>query len=444
MEADPANVLIEIAVILVLIIANGVFAMSEIAIVSSRKARLDNLAEKGSMGAKTALELANSPMQMMSTVQVGITLIGIVTGAYGGATVSKPVGELLQAVFPALGHYNEYISFAVVVAVITYLSLIFGELVPKRIALNSPETAAVILAVPMSLFARACSPIVHFLSASTEMVIKALGIKKSEEPPVTEEEINFLIAEGTEYGTFENAEKDMVERVFRFGDMRVGALMTPRTKVEWLDLEDSEEYNLKQLISTSYSRLPVARGSLDELVGVVNVRDILAHRLKGERLDLEKHIVEYLTVPKSMRSIRLLELFQQSGNHLAVVMDEFGGMTGLITIHDLLEEIVGDISSQTDDDDKYVVMREDGSWLVDGLMPIADFKEYFEVEELPGAGDEHFQTLGGFIVSYLGDIPRITDIVVFGVLRLEVVDMDRARVDKVLVTKNNQVKEALN
>ncbi len=442
LESDPASIGVEIVMLFILIVANGIFAMSEIAIVSSRKARLEKLADEGSAGALAALELTKEPTQLLSTVQVGITLIGIVTGAYGGATLAKPIAGYLKTL-PVVGFYGETISLTVVIAAITYLSLIIGELVPKKIALNNPESIAVIIAIPMRFFAKMSAPVVRLLSTSTEIVLQVLRVKQPDEPPVTEEEIKILIAEGTEYGTFEHAEKTIVERVFRLGDMRVGSLMTPRTHVDWLDLEDSDDYNLTILTEGGHSRMPVARGSLDELVGIVYTREVLAHRLSGGPLNLEAHIQEPLMVPRSMRAFRLLELFQQSGKHVAVVIDEFGGMTGLVTIHDILEQIVGEIPQQDQDDEQLIVEREDGSWLVDGLLPIEDFKEHFAIDELPGEDREHYQTVGGFVTSYLGDIPKAADVVEWNGLKLEVLDMDRARVDKVLATavhsnKNNE------
>lgn len=433
MESDPANIGLEIILILILILANGLFAMSEIAIVSSRKARLERLADEGGAGARAALQLAKDPTQFLSAVQVGITLIGIGTGAYGGATIAKPFAAFLKTL-PGLAPYADSVSMTVVVAAITFLSLIVGELVPKKIALNNPESLAVIIAVPMRLFAKVAAPVVRLLSASTEIILRLIGVKKPDEPPVTEEEIKIMIAEGAEYGTFEPAEKDLVDRVFRFGDMRVSAFVTPRTQIDWLDLEEDDAHNLGILTESGHSWLPVARGSLDEIAGIVKTRNVLAHRLSGERLQLESHIQEPLMVPRSMRAFRLLELFQQSGKHVAVVIDEFGGMTGLVTIHDIFEQLVGEMPQQDEDDIQPIVRREDGSWLIDGLLPIEDFKQHFDLDELPGEDKEHYQTLGGFITSYLGDIPQPADIVEWNGLRLEVLDMDRARVDKVLVT----------
>lgn len=419
--------------LLILILANGLFAMSEIAIVSSRKARLERLAAEGSAKAKTALELANEPTQLLSTVQVGITLIGIVTGAYGGATLAKPLAAYFKTI-PWFEPYSEPVSLAVVIVSITYLSLIIGELVPKRIALNTPEAIAVAIAMPMRFFSRFCFPVVKLLSFSTEILLRLLHIKESGEAPITEEEIKLLIAEGAEYGTVEPAEKDLVERVFRFGDMGVGSLMTPRTQVEWLDLEDPADYNLNVLINSRHSRLPVARENLDNLTGVIHTADVLKHSLAGQKLNWESYIEEPLMIPKSMRAVRLLELFQQTGNHIAVVIDEFGGMTGLVTIYDILEKLVGEIAQEDEADAPDMVQRADGSWLIDGLVAVDDFKDHFSLAELPGEDREHYQTLGGFITSYLNDIPQVADVVEWGDLRLEIMDMDRTRIDKVLVT----------
>jgi len=434
LDAPLVSIAFEIAIILVLICANGLFAMSEIAIVSSRKTRLERLADTGSSGAKAALELSNNPTHFLSAVQVGITLIGIITGAYGGAVIAKPLSEFFRT-FPSLAANADTISLALVVTVITYLSLVVGELTPKKIALNNPEAIAISIALPMLWFARIAAPIAMLLSSSTEIFLRLLRVKSSDEPPITEEEIKRLIAEGAEFGTFEHAEKTLVDRVFRFGDMKVSSLMTPRTQVDWIDLEETDIHNLRLLAESAHSRLPVARGSLDGIVGIIHVRDVLSHRLCGEKLALEQHIQQPLMVPRSMRAFRLLELFQQSGNHLAIVIDEFGGMAGLATAHDILEQIVGEMPAPDEKDEQAIILRDDGSWLVDGLISIEEFKQYFNLPELPDEEREHYQTLGGFITAYLGDIPKPTDVVEWSDLRLEVLDMDRSRVDKVLVTR---------
>ncbi len=433
MDSGPASIWTEFVLILLLIIANGVFAMSEIAIVSSRKARLERMADEGSSGARAALGLAKDPTPFLSSVQVGITLIGIVTGAYGGATLSKPLAEYLHA-WSALSPYADTISMTLVVAIITYLSLIVGELVPKRIALNNPESLAVIIAIPMRLFSKATSPVVTILSTSTKLALQLLRIKQSDEPPVTEEEIKILIAEGTAYGTFEHAEKDLVERVFHFGDLRVSTLMTPRTQIDWLDLNRDDSYNMSVLNESTHSWLPVAKGSLDELVGIVKAREVFSKHCSTGQLGLNANTQEPLIVPEGMQSFRLLELFRQSGRHVAIVMDEFGGMAGLVTVHDILEQLVGDLPQEDEEDEPQIIQREDGSWLVDGLLPIEAFKERFGIEELSEEDSEQYHTLGGFVTTHLGTIPKASDTFEWKGLRIEIVDMDRARIDKLLIS----------
>lgn len=430
---ETSSVTLEVTVIILLVLANGLFALTEMAIVSSRKPRLEKMANEGSAGAKAALELADDPTQLLSTIQVGITLIGILTGTFGGATLSRVVAAWLNQV-PLLAPYSDSISLAFVVAAITYVSLIVGELVPKRVALSNPEPLAAFVARPMRAFSRLATPVVYFLSTSTNLVMRVLGIRPSEELPVTEEEIKILIEQGTEAGAFEKAEQDMVQRVFRFGDLRVYDLMTPRTQMTWLDLEDTPEENIKIITESGYSRFPVVRGNLDEVVGVVYTSDILVSCLAGKPIDLEACIRRPLFVPRSMRAFRALEMFKQQGVHEAVVLDEFGGVLGFVTLHDLLEAIIGDMPLADDAEEPMAVQRDDGSWLVDGMMPVEDFKEMFGIDELPEEERDHFHTVGGFVISYLGHIPAVSEQFAWGRLRIEIIDMDRVRVDKILVT----------
>lgn len=431
MDTDP-SLGFEILIIFILILANGIFAMTEIAIVSSRKARLERRAAEGSAGAKAALELANDPTQLLSTVQVGISVIGVVTGAYGGATIAQALAVYFRPL-PLIGGYANGISMVVVIAFITYLSLIVGELVPKKIALNNPEPMAIGIAIPMRIFARIFSPLVKLLSISTEFVLKAIGIKAPADAGVTEEEIKIMIAEGTAIGTFEETERDIVDRVFRLGDMRVSSLMTPRTQIDWLDLEETDEHSWTVITESPHSMLPVARGSLDNIAGVVYTRDILADR-HSTVLPIEPNIQEPLFIPRSLRAFKLLEQFQQTGMYIAFVMDEFGGMIGLVTLHDLLEELVGELS-QEEEDDPIIFKRDNTSWLMDGLLSIEEFKELFNLKKMPGEDNDHYQTLGGFITSYLGNIPKTGEIFEWADLKFEIVDMDRMRIDKIIVTK---------
>jgi putative hemolysin len=423
----------EILVILLLIVLNGVFALSEIAIVSARKIRLEQLSAQGDKQARVALELANNPNQILSTVQIGITLIGIVAGAYGGANLTERLAALLEQV-PILAAQSQAIAFAIVVLIITYLSLVIGELVPKRLGLNSPEKIARLVAMPLRWLSGGVSPVVRLLSFSTDLVLRLLGAGTvSNEPLVTEEEIKILIQQGTEAGTFEEAEQDMLEQVLRLGDRRVSTLMTTRPEIVWLDLEDSSEVNRQKIINSNYTRFPVCQGGLDEVLGIVQVNNLLASCFASQPFDLTSSLRQPLFVPESTRGLKVLELFQQSGNHIALVVDEYGVIQGLVTITDILEAIIGDLPTTGQPEAPQIVQRDDGSWLVDGILLIEDFKEVFQIEELPGEKEGNYHTVGGFVITHLGKIPMAADSFEWENFRFEVVDMDGNRVDKVLV-----------
>ncbi|MEB3338659.1 MAG: hemolysin family protein [Leptolyngbyaceae bacterium] len=426
------SIAVEILIILALMVLNGIFSMSELAIVSARKARLQQLANKGDAQARVALELANSPNQFLSTVQVGITVIGILTGAFGGATIASKISTMLQ-VIPFLVPYSNALGFGIVVVSIAYLSLVIGELVPKRLAMHHPEKIAAAIAVPMRLLANLSSPVVHVLSSSTDLVLRLLRIGPSTEPEVTEEEIKVLIQQGTEAGTFEEVEQDMVERVFRLGDRRVSALMTPRPDIVWLDLEDSHEETQKQIIESVHSRFPVCQEGLDNVLGVVHVNDLLSRVLSGHPINLVESLHQPLFIPESTRALKVLELFKQASTYIALVVDEYGVIQGLVTLNDILEAIIGDIPSIDSQEEPQAIQREDGSWLLDGMLSIDEFKEIFEIEEIPGEEKGNYHTLGGLVILHLGRIPIAADHFEWGGLRFEVMDMDGNRVDKVLV-----------
>ncbi|MBN4004673.1 hemolysin family protein [Nostoc sp. LPT] len=427
-----SSITFEILIILVLIIANGVFSMSEMAIVSARKVRLQQLANQGDAKAMAALKLAESPNHFLSTVQVGISLIGILTGAFGGATIANRLAVYVRLV-PLLAPYSEPISFGVVVLIITYLSLIVGELVPKRLALNNPERIASTVAIPMRALSAIASPMVYLLSASTDLILRVLGITASTEPQVTEEEIKILIEQGTEAGTFEEAEQDMVERVFRLGDRPVSYLMTPRPDIVWLDLDDSAEENRQKMVDSAYSRYPVCQGGLDNVLGVIPVTDLLARSFRGEPLDLTIGLRQPVFVPESTRGLKVLELFKQTITHMALVVDEYGVIQGLVTLNDIMSEIVGDVPSTDGQDQPQAVQREDGSWLLDGMLPVEEFLELFGMEAWESEERGSYQTLGGFVITHLGRIPAAADHFEWQSMRIEVMDMDGNRVDKVLV-----------
>src|SRR5690606_1303134 len=420
----------EVLIILLLVVANGVFAMSEIAVVSARKARLRTRAERGDAGARVALELAEQPNRFLSTIQIGITLIGILAGAYGGTTLAAPLGEYLARI-PELARYSSQLALGIVVAAITFVSLVIGELVPRRIALLHPERIAAALARPMHYISVAATPLVALLGATTDAVVRILGVKRPKEPPITEEELTLLIEQGTEAGVLEVEEQELVSRVFSLGDQRAASLMTPRQRVVWLDVDASDDEIRATLRKHRFSRYPVCRGSIDRVIGMVDVRDLVARAAEGGAMDIRRVMRQPLFVPDSIRALRLLELFRESGVHFAIVVDEFGGTDGVITLNNVLEAIAGHLV--VPEGEKFV-RRPDGSWLVDAAVTM---DEVWDELDLPGRrteGRRAHGTLGGFIVAHLGRRPAAGDsFEAFG-LRFEVVDMDGRRVDKVLVT----------
>jgi putative hemolysin len=323
---------------------------------------------------------------------------------------------------------------AIVVIAITYFSLVFGELMPKRLALRHPEGIATLVAVPLSIFSKLSTPIVHLLTISTDAVFRLLGKQQVQEPPVTEEEINILIQQGTEAGVFEESEQDMVEAVFALGDRSARSLMTPRTQIVWIDLNDAVDEIRRRITASGHSRLPVARESLDHVIGVVQAKDLLAEVLMDKPFNLESLLQQPLFVPRSLSALQVLESFKQSSKHIALVVDEYGGIEGLLTHHDLLEAIAGELPFSGKHAEPKAVQREDGSWLLDGMLPIEEFKEIFNLESLPGENKDAYQTLGGFVFTRLGRVPTVGEHFEWGHLRFEIVDMDGKRIDKVLVS----------
>ena len=424
---------LEISLIVLLVLANGVFSMAEMAVVSSRKARLRQRSEEGRAGAAVALELADNPHDFLSTVQIGITLIGTLAGAFGGATIAEKLAAYLTR-FPATAEHVDSLSITIVVLAISYLSLILGELVPKSVALANPEAIASALAPPMKWLSKLGSPAVRFLSLSTRVALKLLPVKPNREAPITEEEIKMLIAQGTEHGTFEEAEQEMVEGVFRLGDRRAVELMKPRGNVAWLDVEDPWEVNREVIAKSDYSRFPVVEGGLDRVIGVVHVKELFLSQQSGEPPDLRKLARTALFVPEQMPALDILERFQMSGEQMALVVDEHGGVEGVATLTDLMEAVVGDIRGPGQATQDRIVRRDDGSWLVDGSLPISDLVEELDLrEELVDEGG--FNTVGGFILAHLRRIPSAGDAFESGGWRFEVLDMDRNRIDKVLATR---------
>ena len=426
------NVQFEIVAIFLLLAANGIFAMSEIAVVTARKSRLQELASQGRDRARAALELANNPNQFLSTVQIGITMVGILAGALGGGSVTEWLAAHLNTI-PVIAPYSRSLALGAVVLAITYCSVIIGELVPKRLALGHPESIAMFMAPPMRLLLTVCTPVVRLLSTSTDLVFRLFGKRFEEQSSVTEEEVRTLIRQGTAAGIFEETEQDMVEAVFHLGDMSARGLMTPRTQIVWLDVNDSIDQIRAKLSESGHSRFPVCVKSLDEVIGVVQAKDILATFLLGKNIDLRETMQQPAFVPRSMAALQVLDNIKKSGSHIVLVVDEYGGIEGLLTHHDLLEAIAGDMPFGKMPAQPKAVQRKDGSWLLDGMMSVDEFKEIFELTDLPGEKRDTFQTLGGFLFTQMGRVPSVSEQYEWNHLRFEIVDMDGKRIDKVLV-----------
>jgi len=424
----------EILIVLALILLNGFFAMAEMAIVSARRTRLQQMLEgRFARRAKKALDLADNPNPVLSTVQIGITLIGIVAGAFGGATVADRIGDELNTI-PALAPHGAEIGFALTVAAITFLSLIVGELVPKRLALGHPERIAIAVAEPMSALARFAGPLVWLLSVSTELTLRVLRLSSERDQTVTEDEVKTLIAEGEESGVFDPAERKMIDSVLMLNDRVVRSIMTPRPDVFWLDVNDPPDVIAREIRESGYSRLLVCRGEVDEVLGIVSAKKLLYAALEGRPLDLRAELNDALVVHDGTPVMRLLEIFRQATVHMAVVVDEYGSVEGVVTITDVIEAIAGEFPERGRDEEAGIAKRDDGSWLVDGMMPIEDVETALGIEDLRDP-DSDYHTLAGFMLNRLGHLPAAAESVVWGDLRFEVVDMDGRRVDKVLIQR---------
>ena len=424
---------LQIAIIFLLIGLNGFFAMAEMAVVSARRARLQHAADIGRRGAGLALELKRDPGRFLSTVQIGITVIGVLASVFGGATLADTLAQYLETFSGWVGRYATSISFAVVVILISYFSLVLGELVPKRLALGRPEFIAARLSRLLQAISRFAGPAERLLSATSNLVLRLAPVRPGEPPPVTEEEITLMLREATAAGHFQAAETAIVQMVFRLGDRRVSTVMTPRTQVEWLDLTDSDEENRRKLHDSAYSRFPVVDGGPEQVVGIVQVRDLLTAALSGRPFDLRSAVKPPLYVPSTVTALRALEIFKKSGAPMALVVDEYGDFEGVVTLHDILQSLVGDIAEPGEPGAQTVVKRDDGSWLVDGMVPVDEVKDLTGLKALPGDESGDFQTLGGFMMARINRVPTVGDRIMAKGFRFEVVDMDGRRVDRVLI-----------
>jgi putative hemolysin len=426
---------LEIVFIFLLLFANGLFAMAEIAVVAARKTRLKTMIEEGSSGAKLALALSNAPGKFLSTVQVGITLVGVLAGAVGGANIADKLTPFIAQV-PLLADYAGILSLILVVGVITFLSVILGELVPKRLALNNPERIASAMAKPMNSLSTMFSPLVNLLNFTSDFLMAALGVRKAKESSVSEEEVRVLIDEGLSAGIFKKAEKEMVESVFELDEQSAGDLMTPRARMIWLSLDDPDEENWRRIAGSGHSHFPVYHDTRDNVVGMISVKSLWANLSLAGRVELRALVTPPLYVPNAMPAGKLIEEFKKSGKHQALVVDEFGGLQGLVTLNDVMMAIVGNLPEREQRHEPKAILRQDGTWAIDAMLDIDETKTSLGIDEdLPGEDENRYSTLGGFMLFRLGHIPHEGEKFMWSRYEFEVIDMDRQRIDKVLVTQ---------
>lgn len=423
----------EILFLITLILLNGAFAMSEIALVTARRARLIRLAEDGDGAAAVAIKLHDDPTRFLSSIQIGITSIGILNGIIGEAVLAAPLAVWLQT----LGLDEEtssIISTALVVVVITYVSIVIGELVPKRIGQFNPEGIARLVARPMQFLALFTLPFVRLLSISTNTILRLMGQREQEGQSVTEEEIHAMLEEGSEAGVIEQQEHDMVRNVFRLDDRQIASLMVPRSDIVYLDVNLPLEENLKRVAESVHSRFPVCMGGLNDVLGVISAKEILSHTLKGSNPDLAAQLQPGVFVPETLTGMELLDHFRTSGTHVVLAIDEYGEVQGLVTLQDVLEAVTGEFQPRNQED-AWALQREDGSWLLDGLIPVPELKDKLDLKTVPEENKGRYHTLSGLVMWILGRLPQTGDIITWENWRLEVVDMDGKRIDKVLANR---------
>ncbi|WP_126246919.1 hemolysin family protein [Chitinophaga rhizosphaerae] len=426
----------EVVIILVLILLNGIFSMAEIALVSARKARLEGAAKQGDEKARAALKLSNNPDTFLSTVQIGITLIGILTGLYSGEQLKEDVkGFVMQ--MPALVPYANAIATAIIVICVTYFTLVLGELFPKRIGLTNPELIAKNVAAPMTFLSRLTFPFVWLLSRSTAALVSLFGLKRSSDNNVTEEEIKAIISEGTSSGAIEETEQEIIERVFHLGDRNITSLMTHRTDIVWLDVNEEVESYKRKIKQAPHSVYPVCEGQIDNIRGILTIKDLYT---AGNVAVLKDIMKKPLFIPENNSAYQVLEKFKETQIHAAFIVDEYGTFLGMITLNDILEAIVGDMP-ETGQDDYNMIKREDGSYLVDAQIPFYDFLSEFDMEDQMAEFEQEFDTLAGFILHHLEHIPQTGEKLEWRRFTFEIVDMDAHRIDKILVTPPANIEE---
>jgi putative hemolysin len=427
----------ELSLLLVLVLINALFAMSEMGLAASRKARLQVMAEAGDEGAQVAMDLHDNPNQYLSTVQIGITSIGVLNGIVGDAAFSAPLAQWLGSEFPMSSNVAEILATGLVVVLITFVTIIFGELVPKRIAQIYPEPVARLVARPMVWLSRLTKPFVFLLSFCTDTTLKLIGVKDNGTRSVTEEEIAASLEEGLDAGVIEAHEHQMVRNVFRLDDRQVGSMMIPRSDMAWLNVEDSIEDNLAVIKTHGHSRYPVCRGGLDDVTGVITAQQLLNQFASTQTADLTQGLQPAVFVPETLSGMELLEQFRASSTQMVFVVDEYGEVQGVITLRDVLEAITGEFTTPQDDD-AWAVQRDDGSWLMDGLIPVPELKDRLDLKDLPDEDRGRYNTLAGFIMMLLGRLPKTSDHIDWDGWRFEVVDMDGKRIDKVLASQSDK------
>jgi len=425
----------DIFALLMLILLNGLFSMSEIAVISCRKFRLQKLSSSGNRRAQAALGLKTDPVPFLSTVQVGITMVGILSGAIGETALASPLAQWLEQ-FPQVQPYARGIAISAVIVILTFFSVVIGELVPKQLGLMAPVKIALIIALPMKALAYVTQPLIWLLSASSNLVLRLFGQDRGQEPPVTNAEIRLLMKQGAEAGVFHESERMLVANVLRLDEQSVRAVMTPRQEIYLIDLDNPETEILQQLADCPYAQVVVCRGGLDRILGILRIRDLLKAALGQERLAVERWLQPPLYLWEGVTTTQLIENMRRANSECALVVDEYGEVQGLATLSDVLASIVGDLASSDNPDEKEFVEREDGSWLVDGSVPVERLKLQLKIDDVfPGEKKNAYITTGGLIIYLLGKIPSEGDFVENGGCRFEVVDMDHNRVDKVLVSR---------
>jgi putative hemolysin len=426
--------LIDIAIIMFLILLNGIFAMTELAVVSSRKNRLEAKAEAGNRSARIALDLKDDPSKFLSTVQIGITLIGIFSGAFSGLMLAEPLGAYFAEIFPALGERADDLAIGLVVSVVTYLSLVVGELVPKQIALRYADNVAIAIAVPIYWLSLLTQPLVALLDASNRFILSLLGEKREEEPTVSAEDVKAAIAEGTEAGVLEPEERQMLERVMRLDDIPVIAAMTHRKDIVWIEANEAPESILQKVQETRHSRYPLCHKSFENILGIVVVKDVLLQLGRGNQADLRAIAQKPIYMPEGKSVLDALEEFKRSTSNMALIVDEYGGLEGIVTLKDIMEVIVGVLPEPAHREDYTATLREDGSWLVDGGLSIHEAEEIIGIQGLTDKPDS-FTTVAGFVLFQLGHLPKAGENLYWREWHFEVMDMDRTRIDKILASK---------